>query len=187
MCLTSGSEGMQKKSLFNTCLWQLSIRKYKEFFLTSRRQGWEDSFKPPGASKHDQEHLKDGIAHGAIHVVTHQGDEACQWLMVVADHILLQLLCPMGSLPLAGEAPAAAGGPENPVQLLPYGEKTITSRYTPFFLILFFHICNLSFPKISNFNKLWSSSNVFFFKAVTMYANSLTCKDVTETESQGLV
>jgi len=56
VCLTLGSEGMHKKSPFNTCLWQLSVRNYKDFLLASRRRRWEDSFKPPGASKRVQEH-----------------------------------------------------------------------------------------------------------------------------------
>ena len=63
--------------------------------------------------------------------------QACQWLLVVPDHILYQPLSPIGSLPLAGEAPAAAGGLETSIQLLPHGERPMASRYRPFFLFCF--------------------------------------------------
>lgn len=66
-----------------------------------------------------------------------QDMQACQWLLTVPDRILHQLLCPTGGLPLAGEVPAAAGGLETPIQLLPHGARLMASRYRCFFLFCF--------------------------------------------------
>lgn len=63
---------------------------------------------------------------------------ACQWLLVFPDHIPHQPLSPAGSLPLAGEVPAATGGLETPVQLLPHRVRPMASRYPSSFLFYFF-------------------------------------------------
>lgn len=63
--------------------------------------------------------------------------QAWQWLLALPEYIPHQPLHPTGNVPLVAEAPAATGGLETPVKILPHGERPMASRYPSFFLLCF--------------------------------------------------
>lgn len=126
---------MQNKSPFNFCLWQLSIRNYKDFSLASQRQGWGDSFKPLGAAKQDQEHSKEEIAHGATHIGTHQVDESLS--VPAGSPRMYSSSAPSPHREFAEGVLAATGGWETPGQLLLKGEDQGLSDTPPFLQFCF--------------------------------------------------
>lgn len=110
--------------------------------------------------------------------------QVCQWLLAAPEHILHQPLQLTDSLPLAEEVLAATGGLETLANSCPTGKDHWLSDTRP--LLLF---CFSEFAMSAFLGYLISISHELaqiFFQEVTVYANSLTCKDVTKGESQGL-
>lgn len=109
--------------------------------------------------------------------------QVCPWLLAAPEHTLHQPLPLTESLLRRCLQPQEVWRPL--ANSCPVGENSMSFRYTPILTVLVLWICSVSLLGISNFNKPWTSSNIF--SRGTMYANSLTCKDVTKRESQGLV
>lgn len=108
--------------------------------------------------------------------------QVCQLLLAAPEHILHQ---PLHLTEFAEEVLAATGGLETPGQSLPHGERPMPFRHTPFLIFCFSEFTVSAF--LGYLISISHELSQIFFQEVTMYTNSLTCKDVTKRESQGLM